>query len=133
MGHVFGTNVGKGMGVLLRGKGPVKPQLPYDILHIHSLMIYKDVIGYNITGDKKDPFLFCLPFVSKLKAGDNSTTGQYIYYQSFSNLQFKPLLKNSSHSFQIGLRDKSGKKILFVIVVITRLVLMFIKASNFHF
>ena len=31
-------------------------------------------------------------------------------YQTFSNLQFRPLLKNSFHSIQIDLRDTSGKK-----------------------
>ena len=54
-------------------------------------------------------------------------------YQTFSNLQFRPLLKNSFHSIHIDLRDPSGGKIPFVFVGITRLVLMFRKASNIHF
>ena len=54
-------------------------------------------------------------------------------YQTFSNLQFRPLLKNSFHSFHIDLRDTSGDKTPFVSVGITRLVLMFRKASNIHF
>ena len=54
-------------------------------------------------------------------------------YQTFSNLQFRPLLKNSFHSKHIDLRDPSGEKIPFVFVGITRLVLMFRKASNIHF
>ena len=54
-------------------------------------------------------------------------------YQTFSNLQFRPLLKNSFHSIHIDLRDTSGEMIPFVSVGITRLVLMFRKASNIHF
>ena len=54
-------------------------------------------------------------------------------YQTFTNLQFRPLLKNSFHSIEIDLRDTSGEKKPFVSVSITRLVLMFRKASNIHF
>ena len=54
-------------------------------------------------------------------------------YQTFSNLQFRPLLKNSFHSIHIELRDTSGEKIPFVSVGITRLVLMIRKVSNIHF
>ena len=54
-------------------------------------------------------------------------------YQTFSNLQFRPLPKNSFHSIHIDLRDTSGEKIPFVSVGITRLVLIFRKASNIHF
>ena len=69
----------------------------------------------------------------KAKGGDIITTGQYMNYQTFSNLQFRPLLKNSFHSIHIDLRDTSGEKIPFVSVGITRLVLMFRKVSNIHF
>ena len=54
-------------------------------------------------------------------------------YQTISNLQFRPLLKNSFHIIHIDLRDTSGEKLLFVSVGITRLVLMFRKASNIQF
>ena len=61
------------------------------------------------------------------------TTGQYMNYQTFGNLQFRPLFKNSFHSIHIDLRDPSGEKIPIVSVGITRLVLMFRKVSNIHF
>ena len=96
-------------------------------------MIYTDLIEYNIVGDTKAPLLRCFPFISKLKSGDIITIGQYMNYQTFSNLQFRPLLKISFHSIHIDLRDTSGEKIPFVSVGITRLVLMFRKASNIHF
>ena len=133
LGHLFGSNVGNEFGVMLRGKGPRKPDFAYDIALIHSLMIYTDLIEDNIVGDPKAPLLRCFPFISKLKGGDIITTGQYMNYQTFSNLQFRLLLKNSFHSIHIDLSDTSGEKVPFVSVGITRLVLMFRKASNIPF
>ena len=132
-GHTFGRIVGIEFGVMLRGKRPHKPEFAYDIVRIHSLMIYTDLIEYNFVGDTKVPLLCCFPFISKLKPGDIITTGQYMNYQTFSNRQFRPLLKNSFHSIRIDLRHTSAEKIPFVSVGITRLVLMFRKASNIHF
>ena len=132
-GHNFGSNVGNEFGVTLRGKGPHKTKFAYDIVRIHCLMVYADLIEYNIVGDTKAPLLHCFLFISKLKSGDIITTGQYMNYQTFTNLQFRPLLKNSFLSFHIDLRDTSGEKIPFVSVGITRLALMFRKASNIPF
>ena len=117
---------------MLRGKRPHKPEFAY-IVRIHFLMIYTDRIEYNIVGDTKTPLLRCFPFISKRKAGDIITTGQYMNYQTFSNLQFRPLLKNSFYSIHIDLRDTSGKKIPFVSVGITSLVSVLRKASNLNF
>ena len=117
----------------MKGKRPHEPQFAYDIVRIHSLMIYSDLVEYSIVGDTKAPLLRCFPFISKLKGGDIITTAQYMNYQTFSNLQFRPLLKNSFHSIHIDLRDTSGEKIPFVPVGITRLVLMFRKVSSIHF
>ena len=133
LGHIFGNKVGNEFGVLMIGKGPHEPEFAYDIVRIHSLMIYSDLVEYDIVGDTKVPLLRCFPFISKLKGGDIRTTGQYMNYQTFSNLQFRPLLKNSFHSIHIDLRDPSGEKLPFVSVGITRLVLMFRKVSNIHF
>ena len=133
LGHIFGSNVGNEFGVMLRGKRPHKPEFAYDIVRIHSLMIYTDLIEYNIVYDTKAPLLRCFLFISKLKSGDIITTGQYMNYQTFSNVQFRTLLKISFHSIQIDLRDTSGEKTPFLTVGITRLILMFRKASNIHF
>ena len=110
LGHIFGNNVGNEFGVLMIGKGPQEPEFAYDIVRIHSLMIYSDLVEYSIVGDTKAPLLRCFPFISKLKGGDIITTGQYMNYQTFNNLQFRPLLKNSFHSIHIDLRDTSGEK-----------------------
>ena len=133
LGHIFGSIVGNEFGVMLRGKGPHEPEFAYDIVRIHSLMIYTDLIEYIIVGDTKSALLRCFLFISKLKSGDIITTGQYMNCQTFSNLQFRPLLKNSFHGIHIDLRDTSGKRIPFVSVSITPLVLMFRKSSNIHF
>ena len=132
LGHIFGNNKGNEFGVII-GKGPHEPEFAYDIVRIHSLMIYSNTVEYNIVGDTKAPLLRCFPFISKLKGGDIITTGQYMNYQTFSNLQFRPLLKNSFHSIHIDLRGTSGGKIPVVSVDITRLVLMFRKVSSIHF
>ena len=75
LGHIFGSNVGKEFGVMLRGKGPHNPEFAYDIVRIHSLMIYTDLIEYNIVGDTKAQLLCCFPFISKLESGDIIATG----------------------------------------------------------
>ena len=69
LAHIFGSTVGIEFGVM-KGKGPHKSDFAYDIIRIHSLMIFTDLIEYNIVGDTKTPLLRCFPFISKLKAGD---------------------------------------------------------------
>ena len=59
LGHIFGSKVGIQFRVVLRGKGPHKPEFAYDIVRIHSLMIYTDLVEYNIVGDTKAPLLRC--------------------------------------------------------------------------
>ena len=61
------------------------------------------------------------------------TTGQYMNYPTFGNLQSRPLLENFFHSVHIDLRDKSVEKIPFVSAGVICLVLMFSKVSNIHF
>ena len=133
LGHIFGNNAGNEFGVMLKGKRPHKQKFAFDLIHIQALMIHTDLIAYIILGDTKTPLLRCFFFISKLKAGDIIRTGQYMNYQTFSNLQFRPLLKNCFHRIHIDLRDTSGEKIPFLYVGITRLVVMFGKASNIRF
>ena len=133
LGHLFGNNVGNEIGVLMIGKGTHDREFAYDIVRIHSLTSYSDIVEYNIVGDTKAPLLRCFIYISKLKGGDIITTGQYMNYQTFSNLQSRPLLKNSFYSIHIDLRDPSGEKIPFVSVGITQLVLMFRKVFSIRF
>ena len=55
LGDIFGNNVGNEFGVLMKGKGPHEPQFAYDIVRIHSLMIYSDLVEYNIVGTQRFP------------------------------------------------------------------------------
>ena len=120
LGHIFDNNVVKEFGVIMIGNGPHEPEFAYDIVRIHSLMNYSDLVEYNIVGDTKAPLIRCFPFISKPN------------YQTFSNIQFRPLLKNYFHSIHIDLRDTSGEQFPFVSVGITRLVLIFRKVSSIH-
>ena len=54
-------------------------------------------------------------------------------YQTFSNLNFGPLLKSSFQRIHFNLKDTRGETIRFASVGITRLVLMFAEASTIHF
>ena len=55
--HIFGNNVGNEFGVLNVRKGPHEPEFTYDIVRMHSLMIYSNLVEYNILGDTKAPLL----------------------------------------------------------------------------
>ena len=106
--HIFGSNVGSGFEVILRGKGPPKPGFAYDIVRMHALMIYTDLIEYIIIGDMKTLQPRCFLSRSQLKDGDNITTVEYMNYQTFSS-------RNSDHrsriffSIHIDLRDRAKK------------------------
>ena len=65
-GYISGSTSGNDFGLFLRRKGPHKPVFAYVIVRIHSLMIYTDLIEYNIVGITKAPSLRCFPFISKL-------------------------------------------------------------------
>ena len=78
LGHVFRSNVGNEFGEMLRGKGPHKPDIAFDIVRIHSLIIYTDLIECNIVGDTEASLLRFFPFISKLKPRDIISTGQYM-------------------------------------------------------
>ena len=139
MGHVFNSNVGNEFRVMLRRKGAHKQESAHDIVRIHSVMIYTDLIEYTIVGNTEAFLLRCFLFLSQLKAGKNITTAEHMNYQTknmnyqtFSSSQFGPLLKNFFHTIQNYFRDTSGKKTP-LISGTTCLVLMFRKTSNNHF
>ena len=86
------------MSVLLMGVGPHKSHFPVDILRLHSVMIYTDIIEYGIIGDTTAPLLRCFPLIAKLRNGDEIESKQYMNYQTFITLQFEKRLKNNFHS-----------------------------------
>ena len=104
-GHVFGSNVGNNFGIVLRRKRPHKPVFVYYLVCIQFPMMYS-------VGDTKAPLLRWFPFISKMTTGDNLTTGQYMNYPTFSNLQLRPLLKNSFDNVRIDLKKQEVKRYL---------------------
>ena len=130
--HIFGSTIGKEIGVMSRGKGPHKPEFAYDIPRIQVSHDIHEPYSKKYLGRHEGPVAPLFPFYFKTRGQDIITTGEYMNYQTFSNLQFKPLLEKSFHSIHIDLRDTSGEKISFVSVGITRLALMFKKSSHFH-
>ena len=76
--HFFGSNIGNVFRVMLRGKRPHEPKFANDIVRIHSFLIDKDLIEYNIVGDTKAAMHRCFLFISMLKAGNIKTTRQYM-------------------------------------------------------
>ena len=81
LSHIFGCDLEQNQtGVLMKGKLPDYPQYSYDVIRIHSLMIYSDIMEYNIVGDTKTPLLRCIPSISEVKKGDIISTGQYMNY-----------------------------------------------------
>ena len=74
------------MGVFMSGASSHFPKFPYEIVRIHTLLIYSDIVEYNIVGNTKTAFLRCIPFISKVKNGGIISTGQYMNYQKFPNL-----------------------------------------------
>ena len=64
LGHIFGGDVTNDLGILMSGKSPHEPTFAYDIVRIFSLMIYTDIVEYNIIGDTKTLLLPCFAFIS---------------------------------------------------------------------
>ena len=70
LSHIFNCDLEQNQtGIIMKRKCPHYPQYSYDIIRIHSLMIYSDFIEYNIVGDTKTPFFACILFISKVKSG----------------------------------------------------------------
>ena len=111
---------------ILQGPEVHESQFPTDILRIHTVMVYTDIVEYSIVGDTKAPLLRSFPFTQRVSHDAVSVT-KYMSCTSFDKLQFHKLLKNSIHSIKIELRSQIGELIPFVSVGLTRLTLMFRK------
>ena len=51
----------------MSGGGPHFPKFPYDIVRIHTLMIYSDIVDYNIVGDTKAALYDAFRLYQKLR------------------------------------------------------------------
>ena len=59
LGHILGSDVRNGFGVMMRRKGPHKPEVARDFVRMHSLMINTDLTECNTVSDKTAPMLRC--------------------------------------------------------------------------
>ena len=57
LGQIFRKTVVHEFGLMFREKGPRKPDFAYDIICIHSLTLYTDLIEYNTVSDTKTPLM----------------------------------------------------------------------------
>ena len=106
---------------MLRGKGPHETEMAYDFLSIHSFMIYTDLNEYHLVGNAKAPLRRCFSFISKRKAVDFKITVKNSNRQTFTNLQNRPLPKQSFHSFHVDLRGiLAGKKPMHLLASLVR-------------
>ena len=95
-----------------------QPVFVYDLVCIQSPTTYTDLIEYDFVGDPNAPLLLRFPIIFNLKSGDLMTTGQWMSYQTFSNLKFKPLPITFFHNLHIDSRDIIGEKIPFYVWVL---------------
>ena len=81
--HFFRSIADFEFGLVLRTKGPHKPDFAYDIVRIHSILIYTDLSKFNIVGDTNAPTAALHPFYSKAQSWS-----QYKYWtvDELSNL-----------------------------------------------
>ena len=83
---------------------------------VQLVRTYTDLIETKNGGDTNAPLLRWFPSISKKRAGDKITTGQYVNYQTFSILHFRRLLKGFFNSISIELIDTKVERKLFVSV-----------------
>ena len=133
--QIFAKNVGNEFGALLRGKGPHKTEFAPDFVRMRPLMIYTDLIGYNIVGDTKAPLMRCFCFLPKLKAREIITIGQNVISQAFRTHKSDCCSKFLLIVFTLTWETRAAKKHLLYLSVslLSPLILMFGKASNIHF
>ena len=130
LGNFFGSFFGHEFGVMLRGKGLHKPKFAYDIVLIHSVMIYTDLTEYNFVGYTKAPLLRCFLFFPELKVGDIITTGQYRNNQTVVTYKLDRCSKIHFIVFRLTWKTRPVKKKPFVSPRVIRFVLKFRKASS---
>ena len=96
-------------------------KFPVDFVRIHSVMVYADIVEYDIVGDTKAPLLRSFPFKHNTHANPTMSS------TSFDQLQFRKLSRHNFHSIRIELRTPTGELIPFKAIGTTRIVLIFRK------
>lgn len=99
---------------------------PVDLTRVHSVMVYSDIVEYDIVGDTKAPLLRTFPFMHR----QSSSSFPTISSMTFDQLQFRKLSRHNFHSIRIELRMPTGELIPFKAFASTRVVLIFRKISD---
>ena len=133
--HIASSDIASILGfphvTVISSEKVTEAPLAADIQRIHSIMIYTDLIEHSIIGNAKAPILRCFPMISRLRDGHLTLT-QFMNYQTFENIQFRKVMKNSFHSIKVDLRHSTGELIPFGGIGLTRLTLLFRQAGSHH-
>lgn len=113
------------VGYYLHGQGPFFTLYPFDIVRIHSMMIYTNGVTNVIVGDTRAPLLRSIPFITKLKNEEILST-QCMNHVSLNLPQYRKVQKHSFNSMRIEIRSNTGEIIPFIPSIgYTRLTLHF--------
>ena len=105
-----------------------KSPLPADLVRMHSIMMYTDIVEHGIIGNAMAPLLRCFPIRQKLR-NNIAEVNQSMEFISFSQLQFRRVLKNHIHSIKVELRSETGELIPFNGIGMTRMTILFRKCN----
>ena len=84
----------------------VEPKYPIDLLGgRHTMFVYCDLIQDEILGSTLTSLLRSVPLTKVTNKNENTAV---ICHHSFSNLQWKPVVKSSFQSITITIRDETG-------------------------
>ena len=101
------------------------PIFPVDISGgRHTMFVYCDLIQDEILGNTFTSLLRTVALIANTEDEENRK-GSIISYRSFSNLQWKTVVKSSFQSISITLRDETGQLMPFLSVGRTCLTLKF--------
>ena len=84
--------------------GPVKASMPTDLMMIHGLYVYSDIVEHQIVGDTRAPLLRVVPI--KEKQGKDVTA-------NFEVPHYLPVSKKLFDVMEIDIRDATGQRIPF--------------------
>ena len=108
--HIFRKKILNNFGVLYSGKGLHKPMFAYEIVRIHSLMIYTDLSEYKTTGITRFPCCAAYLLIRRSNLATLSVLDNALTIISLVVHRIRRLLKSFSNSIHIDSRGMSGEK-----------------------
>ena len=111
-------------------EGIPQNRVPYDIVRMHSFMIYTELIQFKIIFDIKAPLVRVIPLISKLKPGEITSRSNTRIIWPLVPYNSKDCSKNNFKSFTLTWETRAGKN-PFEPLVFNRLTSIIGKTSNF--